>query len=628
MADQPTPSDGGTEQSQQPLPGLPGGPMPEPEQTMPMGVHNIGFMLRRLGKDCDDLQYLRELTKNSLEAGATQVVWDVDWLLYTPTGVYKLCCIDDGRGMSSREMVQHINNLSSSGGVQAMDANYGVGAKISAATRNPAGVVYQSWQNGQGSMIQLWEDPRSGEYGLKQFRLGDGSYTYVVPLSDAAKPEQIDQHGTKVTLLGTDDDHDTLAAREGVPTPSRWFNRYLNARYFNFPDGVTVRAREGWQHDLEDKDRNILRRVRGMHEFLDELSDAAGVVELTDCRVHWWILDDSEKRRKTSELPNNGHFAALFQDETYELLTGRAGTARLQQFGVLFGTDRVVLYVEPRNGGQRSLTANTARTQLLLNGELLPYADWAHEFRENLPQEIRDYMDSVIAGVKGVDHSDTILERLRNYVKLFKLSRYRLVNDGSVRAGDPTTGGRPSRTPTITSELTPPRPEPKHRPGSQTGDLLASMLATDGAEAELTRPSEPPIPHVVWLSLTDGTRTPEILDDRAAKYLPDDNLIQANADFRVFTDMADYWCDEYTIPRGNQAIVDVVHEWFEQALVETVIGCQALQGERRWSPNDIEIILSEEALTAAVMQRYHVANAVKRTLGAKMGSLREKAGAA
>ncbi|MEA2232302.1 MAG: hypothetical protein QOD83_2118 [Solirubrobacteraceae bacterium] len=35
----------------------------------------------------------------------------------------------------------------------------------------------------------------------------------------------------------------------------------------------------------------------------------------------------------------------------------------------------------------------------------------------------------------------------------------------------------------------------------------------------------------------------------------------------------------------------------------------------------MEIILAEEAPVAAVMQRYHVANAVKRTLGIKIGSV-------
>jgi hypothetical protein len=603
---------------------------PESDQTFAMQVANLRFLLERLGEDCGDQQYLRELTMNSLEADAQNIIWDVDWKLYEGSGrtLYKLCCIDDGHGMSAREMVQHINNLSSSGGVQAMDANFGIGAKISAATRNPAGVIYQSWQGGKGTMIHLWRDPSTGESGLKQFRLSDGSYTHVVPLADTARPDVIGEHGTKVTLLGIDDNDDTVTAPEGVPTPSRWFARYLNARFLNFPDGVTVRAREGWTYDPEDTDRNVLRRVRGMREFLTEHAEHAGVVDLTDCLVYWWILDDSEKRRKTSELPNTGHFGALYQGELYEMTTGRGGTARLQQFGVLFGPDRVVLYVEPKNGPERPLSANTARTQLLLRGVSLPYGEWAHEFRsaENFPQEIRDYMDSVIAGTTGVDNSESIMERLKAYVKLFRLSRYRSQVGGPLRAGERVSGGRQtgeSTSPTETVEREP----AAHKPGSQTGDLLASMLAADGDEATALPPTEPLIPNVVWLSASEGASIPDLLDDRAALYLPDDNLIQANGDFRVYTDMADYWSDEYGMSHGNEIIVAVVHEWFQQALVETVLGAQALQGERRWSPKDMETILSPEALTAAVMQRYHVANAVKRTLGAKIGSLRDKAGA-
>jgi hypothetical protein len=601
----------------------------ESDQTFAMQVANLGFLLERLGADCGDQQYLRELTMNSLEAGAKNVHWDVDWKLFEGSGrnLYKLSCIDDGRGMSAREMVQHINNLSSSSGVQAMDANFGVGAKISAATRNPAGVIFQSWQGGSGSMIHLWRDPGTREYGLKQFRLSDGSYTHVVPLSEAAKPDIISEHGTKVTLLGFDDDHDTVAAPEGVQTPSRWFARYLNARFLSFSDGVTVRAREGWTYDPEDTDRNVLRRVRGMSEFLAEHAEHSGVANLTDCLVHWWILDDSDKRRKTSELPNSGHFAAHYQGELYDMTTGRGGTARLQQFGVLFGPDRVVVYVEPKNGPERPLSANTARSHLLLRGASLPYGEWAHEFRrqENFPQEISDYMDSIIAGTKGVDNSESIMDRLKAYVKLFRLSRYRSQAGGPLLAGERVSGGRRPGNPGNPSE-TVERDSAIRRPGSQTGDLLASMLAADGDEATALPPAEPLIPNVVWLSASAGAGIPDLLDDRAALYLPEDNLIQANGDFRVYTDMADYWCDEYATPRGNEIIVAVVREWFQQALVETVLGAQALQGERRWSPKDMETILSPEALTAAVMQRYHVANAVKRTLGAKMGSLRDKAG--
>lgn len=235
-------------------------------------------------------------------------------------------------------------------------------------------------------------------------------------------------------------------------------------------------------------------------------------------------------------------------------------------------------------------------------------------------------MDSVISGTKGVDNSESIMERLRTYVKLFRLSRYRAQVGGPLRAGERVSGGRPPGEPSVREETVEREPALR-KPGSQTGDLLAAMLAADGDEATVLPPAEPIIPQVVWLSVSEGASIPDLLDDRAALFLPDDNLIQANGDFRVYTDMADYWSDEYDVPHSNEVIVGVVREWFQQALVETVLGAQARQGERRWSPKDLETVLSPEALTAAVMQRYHVANAVKRTLGTKMGTLREKAGA-
>ena len=489
--------------------------------------------------------------------------------------------------MSAREMVQHINNLSSSGGVQAMDANYGVGAKISAATRNPAGVIYQSWQDGKGSMIQLWRDPRTGEYGLKQFRLPDGS----LHLRRAARPTRPSPSRSTSTAprspcsASTTSD-DTVAAPEGVPTPSRWFARYLNARYFDFPEGSPSGPARAGHYDLEDTDRNVLRRVRGMRDFLDEHAEQRGVVELTDCRVHWWILDDSDKRRKTSELPNNGHFGALYQGELYEMITGRGGTARLQQFGVLFGTDRVVLYVEPRNGAERALSANTARTQLLLNGAPLPYAEWAHEFREKMPQEIRDHMDAVIAGTTGADHSQTIMERLKNYVKLFRLSRYRTRRRrpaASPASASTPAAAPPARATATDASATASRASRASR-AARPATCSPPCSPPTAIEAEATRPR--PADPDGRLALRGGRHAqPDVLDDRAAQVparrQPDPGqrrLPRLHRHGRLLV---------RRVRRRRAATrpsIDVVHEWFEQALVETVIGCQALQGERRWSP--------------------------------------------
>ena len=57
-------------------------------------------------------------------------------------------------------------------------------------------------------------------------------------------------------------------------------------------------------------------------------------------------------------------------------------------------------------------------------------------------------------------------------------------------------------------------------------------------------------PDVVWISAAEGTRAPPFLEDRAAKYLFEKNLLQINADFRVFMDMEERWCNFYSAMSG------------------------------------------------------------------------------
>jgi hypothetical protein len=116
-------------------------------RLLPMTVRNIGFLLDRLGQDCHPLQFIRELTNNSIEAiqragGTGIIVWDFEPIAFEREGIRRLCIIDNGDGMTGEEMVTFINQLSSSVSQQSFDGNFGVGAKIAAATRNPAGVSY------------------------------------------------------------------------------------------------------------------------------------------------------------------------------------------------------------------------------------------------------------------------------------------------------------------------------------------------------------------------------------------------------------------------------------------------------------------------------------------------------
>src|SRR5690606_2405445 len=109
---------------------------------------NMTFMVDRLGADCAPLQFVRELTQNSLEAiralgEAGEIRWDMDWTSaeLLPGQGKKLAIIDNGVGMTGPEMVEYINRLSSSTHQQSRHGNFGMGAKIATAPRNPHGVV-------------------------------------------------------------------------------------------------------------------------------------------------------------------------------------------------------------------------------------------------------------------------------------------------------------------------------------------------------------------------------------------------------------------------------------------------------------------------------------------------------
>lgn len=601
---------------------------------LPMTVDKVGFLLDRLGQDCSPLQYLRELTQNAIEAvqrtGAPgQVVWDVDWISYDlGGGPMKLCIVDTGDGMTASEMTRFINQLSSSGSEQSFTGNYGVGAKIAAATKNPAGVIYQSWKNADGYMVQLEKNPATGEYGLRQWELKDGTYEHYVPLDDAVRPAEIGMHGTKVILVGAKKSDSTIAAPADAASPSRWISKYLNTRYFQFPAGVTVKAREGWDSPRTDKDRNILRTITGQKPYLDQHATDAGIEALSGAKVHWWILkDDPAISNNSGFVESAGHTAALYQNELYDRATARAGTALLQRFGILFGYRFVVLYVEPVPEKGQSLTTNTARTTLLLDGEKLPWDDWAYEFRERMPKRLAEFVSAKAAALTEKDHISSIKDRLKNVMDLYKVSRYRPAPAG-VYLSDETSAARVGRSPFSGA---------KAEGGGGTGQEVgaASKGQRDGEIGNIYHlfekkggvPSEKtaadPFPVVKWVSIGNGGRTSDDeMEDKAATFIAGQNTLLVNADFRVFRDMVARLCKEKDAGPGpglQDVVEEIVHQWFEQALVETVIGVQQLRGSKEWGPEEIKAALSPEALTSAVMQRYHVYIACRRELGAKFG---------
>jgi hypothetical protein len=306
----------------------------------------------------------------------------------------------------------------------------------------------------------------------------------------------------------------TMAPPPDAASPSRWISKYLNTRYFQFPSEVTVKAREGWENPRGDKDRNVLRTITGQKPYLDQHATASGVQEVSGAKVHWWILkDEAAVSNNSGFIESAGHIAALYQDELYDRATARAGTAFLQRFGILFGHRFVVLYVEPLPAKGEPLTTNTARTTLLLNAEPLPWEDWAYEFREKMPKQLAEFVREKAAAITEKDHINSIKDRLKNVMDLYKVSRYRPAPVG-VYLSDESSAMRVGRSPFSGAKS-----EGNgsggtgHKVGAatkgdrdgQVGNIYHLFEKKDGTPSE--RAEVDPFPVVKWVSIKNGGRT-------------------------------------------------------------------------------------------------------------------------
>jgi hypothetical protein len=594
---------------------------------VPIGVKSAPFTLNLFARDCPPLQFLREFTRNGVEAIEAyraaidhdyrgEVIWTFDRNLYELTGQTKLACIDTGIGMSAQELPGYINELAASGKSQGLADNYGIGAKVSAAPGNPRGVIYCTWRDGAGSMVELGRD-EYGVWGMRQHRLADGSVVAVVPLEDAARPPELGglDHGTMVVFLGESDEHDTTHVPSEAENGEKWIAKALNQRFYILPECVEVKARETKAIDESE----YLRTVRGQRYFLDQHSIAAGTVQVTGAKVHWRILDANHKERakQASVWASTGHRAALFQDELFELATAaRGGYRRVQEFGIRFGYERVVLYVEPETA-DRQVTADTARTRVLIDGQPLPWESCADEFEANMPRELRRFQEEIASGSSAKDHTAAIRERLNTLRELFKIPRYRPHPEGTEELDQPNAGGKPVKR----------EEEPQTTGGSsggrggRTGNVYALFEKRGGDSGERAASDTLPEIEPAWVTVKDGTRTAPHLEDRAARYDQRHNRLEINADFRGYRDMVNRWIGRYPgVPGAPAVIEDTVAQWWEQALTETVLGVLALGGSQYWNERVISEGLSEVALTAAVMQRYHLDATLRRELRNKLGA--------
>jgi hypothetical protein len=557
------------------------------------------------------------------------VAWDVDWLRFDASGgrVRKLSVTDTGTGVTPGQLCEYINQLASSGREQSASGNFGVGAKVAAGSRNPHGLEYRSWHRGQGALV-CFKRHTDGRWGLEPQRWPDGRSDFWRPLDEQDKPWLLraQDHGTQVVLLGRQERHDTTQPPDSVTDGRRrWIIRYLNGRFLRLPEQVEVLVRDQQGQPGE------LQRIHGEQHHLQQRAIAAGAVQLSDALARWWVLDgDHRARRREGMLwASTGHAAAVFGEKLYDTLPQtRGGYGRLQDFGIRFGCEKVVLHLEPHIPACR-LQCNTARTLLLLDHEPLPWARWAEEFAAAMPTEILRLQERA-ASADCLPRQQAIRNRVGAIMPLYHLSRYRptrplrqaSIETAADGAGD-QAAGRPATRPQARSG--PPTAETVHTPTNKDPAHGGAdrALSVEPADDDPGPGAVVDLPDVAWISARDGSRAIGDLEDQAARYRRDRHELTVNADFRAITDLISHWLDRYRGIAGARTVIEAqVRKWCEQILVEVVLAAR----NSSWTPEQLDALLSPGSLTAALLPRHLLHATLQKRLAQKLGAPRSDPG--
>ncbi len=578
-----------------------------------MTADNVSWGVDLMHKDCAPLQYLREFTENAIQAiedagNSGDIVWTYDRNWYKKNGSYKATIIDNGVGMTGREIAKYINKIFSSGKQLGLTKNYGIGAKIAAAPLNPRGIEYWAWKDGIGYLAVLRRNSE-GRYGLEKFQNERGGMDdWQEGVSDDFKPKEIGQNGVKVVLLGTGDSDNTYF-NEKAEMPSRWILRYLNSRYFSTPEGTTITAPSIRHHD-DGSLKPMRHRVHGMKRFLDkhiEEEDHYGSMDVYKGKLHWWLLDSKDKRNHHTEYTYHAQSGAVFQNEMYDVATKQSHRSRMQKFNLLYTYDRVAIYIEP----DFNVRSNTARSRLLMADESsLPWENWAREFSNNMPAVIREMEADLFA--KSVQELDKeIKDRIRKWLRDTPLSRFHLSIEGEEEIDDPDLDiSKPGGVNNDEGEILLEGPSEPRNPYSD-------YIEPKGKRAERKEVKDP-TPTVIWKTIDDGTRIEGELEDRAAEYLPGNDVLNINGDFRVFLDLLDRLQSEKGAgdPSRERSIEYYVKKEYIFSLVEATMRTKLLNDNPNWSRKEVEDkCLSPEGLTEVVMSNYHLHYMLHQNIG-------------
>lgn len=613
----------------------------------PLQFLGVGSLLEREYRNSPAYQWGRELARNGLEAGATNIEFGPEWEGVKATGTYRMQYADDGQGMTKEELREYMRTLGKGGKiVGGPHDNYALGSRMTLLPWNPAGVVVISVRDGEAYMVKMMFDPDAaegeGEFVLEEVEWkdadgNDGLATVYPPYYDdemgidwaATIPKFIRDagHGTTFTLLGRSLSEDTIDGDSERGESNRFLGRkYFNTRFWQLPEGVRLRVYEMPEdRSMWAPGKGQFRKVRGARSLIEyrkkdgtDFIEASNVVPLPDgTKVHWWLR--TEPKVETGGLgATSAYIGVLYRDELYgqaytESEDGdtKTGANVYRQFGI--GSDsvrrRVFLVIEPPEydeaTGASGVAPSTGRADLYwmgsgISSRSVKPSDWSADFGGKVPKEI---LDAINAEYDSREQSDDREERLKRVMDRFadrwKASRARVQPAETDTTTTPTSPGTVPRSP-IDSPTKPRKPRKKKVVvvRGRGGDTVIGQPDTGTTPAKRTSVSVG-VPHCRWVTAEDINDAGMIAAWQKPTAQYPNGCIELDEDHPVVRTQIEHWQNQYS-PAVKNDVEKLVKDAYEDVAMAKVSHLHALTGVV-FSEEQRDTMLLNPALSASLL---------------------------
>lgn len=634
---------------------------------LPMETSGTQHLVNRTYRESGPFQWARETYVNALEAGATRVEFGIEWQAVANKGVYRRVIADNGCGMDAEQLVEFFNTYGGGGKpIGGVHENFGVGSKTSLLPWNTYGIVVVSWVDGDPSMIWIYQNPGTSEYGLKVEHAGDpdtGEVTLeavYAPYEDeehgcdweAVKPDWIDQHGTVIVLLGDGPADNTVLGdpnRDGAEGDIKGLSSYLNRRIWEIGSDVQVHVDElrntdraqwppsemvahGTQPKAGSDLRTNRRRILGGKYFIEyprleyKLGKLAekGTVKISDGTDVEWFLWKGKRPDVHSYAAKGGFIAAKYKNELYNVTTHHS---TYRAFGIVEQSVRadVTLIIRPPalEDGKHGVYPRNDRNALLLRGGPhaggeLPIPDWGAEFAdEHMPQAIMDAITAARTEGGGTIEDSAWRNRLaERFGSRWRIVKLRIRKGGTLPM-EATQAGSKSVVTTVKKK----RKKTGSRGGGGTGGAINTGSKPGTAMGAETRVAG-------GIPRYRPVKASEVGEGMLAAWQPHDptykeGVVLINVEHDVMREQITYWQSQYPDHHAEDIEKEVI-DTYGQIAVSKVAHSEFLKGivPAQVVEKDLR---SEAALTMSLLGLMAEESVLATRIGGKVGRKKKAA---